>query len=114
MGKNENLICVGCRVQHGPEYPQEPTVQLRKDGKVRCDNCARRAQEAAPAPEHKPDDYGRHEVLDRAHVLQWTFEHFIVEHPVVIRTPELRMAAKHLNDLLASFYQLVGRLHLDD
>lgn len=44
-----SLQCVGCGLQHGAKFPDEPTVMFRSDGKVRCNDCARKA-EPAPAP----------------------------------------------------------------
>lgn len=95
-----NLICVGC----GLKTEDEPTVVMRKDGKPRCADCARQAQEAMPAA-----DLGKHEVLDRAYIMCEQFEALICKHPVVLRTPELYLASKRLAEQLGAFYQLAGR-----
>ena len=57
-----DLMCINCALQSATE----PTVQVRKDGRVRCNVCANLAKEVEPP---KPDHWGRHEVLDRAYLL---------------------------------------------
>lgn len=94
------LVCVGC----GLKNEDEPTVCVRKDGGARCADCARQAQEAMPQ-----DDLGKHEVLDRAHVMIGMFDEHICKHPVVLRSPELRLASKRLLEQLSAFYQLAGQ-----
>jgi hypothetical protein len=97
-----DLICSNCALTSAAG----PTVQRRKDGQVRCSACANLAKEVEPP---KPDDWGRHEVLDRAYLLQYTFEHFICEHPVVKASRSLNYEAQRVNQHLAEFYQLVGK-----
>lgn len=59
------------------------------------------------------DQFGRHEVLDRASVLMQTWDSFILEHGFVQATPELAAAAQKAFDGLHDFYQLAGKLTLD-
>jgi hypothetical protein len=39
VGKGVPLKCVGCGLEWGEAYPKEPSVQVRSDGKVRCNDC---------------------------------------------------------------------------
>ncbi|MBJ7410101.1 MAG: hypothetical protein JHD15_07005 [Phenylobacterium sp.] len=59
------------------------------------------------------DEFGRHEVLDRASLLMQTWDSFILEHGYVQATPELAAAAQKAFDGLHDFYQLAGRLTLE-
>jgi hypothetical protein len=48
-GAGPHLACFNCGLEHGPEFPQEPTVQPRPDGKTRCNDCERKRLCSHPA-----------------------------------------------------------------
>jgi hypothetical protein len=58
------------------------------------------------------DEFGRHEVLDRAHMIQVMFEMFVIEHDVTVDDPELATLADSISTQLFAFYQLCGRKFL--
>lgn len=63
-------------------------------------------------PPIKIDEFHKHEVIDRAHVIRsmW-FEH-INDHPAVTADPDIAKAAARVGDSLEAFYQLCGEKFL--
>ncbi len=62
----------------------------------------------------KTDPYLIHEALDRTHLLATTFHEFIVEHPFLEATPDLRARAARIADELGDLYQAIGQFSGDD
>lgn len=63
-----------------------------------------------PAKEAKVElnDGHFHEVQHTAHLMQDMFNNYILDHPAVMQTPELKEAADKAMDVLCDFYQKVG------
>lgn len=59
------------------------------------------------------DAFARHEVLDRAHIIQELIAGHLLEHPVVLGDPELSAAARQLHQAAFNLYQLCGRKSLE-
>jgi hypothetical protein len=58
------------------------------------------------------DAYGRHEVLDRSHIIEDMIAGFLLEHAVVKADPELLEAAQKAHQAAFDLYQLAGRKFL--
>lgn len=54
--------------------------------------------------------FSRHEILDRAHVAQSSFETHVAEHPEAKRNPRLRAACRAASLALAEVYHAAGQL----
>jgi hypothetical protein len=60
----------------------------------------------------KDDALERHEVLDRAHIIEHMIAEHILEHAVVQSDPEVLAAAQRLHEAAFGLYQLCGRKFL--
>lgn len=60
----------------------------------------------------KDDQLARHEVLDRAHIIQDMIAGHLLEHTVVQGDPELLTASQQLHQAAFDLYQLCGRKFL--
>lgn len=60
------------------------------------------------------DDFGKHEVMDRAWIVSHTFDTFIASSPAVLAIRELTEAAQKLSEALGDFYQLAGKYAMED
>jgi len=54
-----------------------------------------------------------HEGCDRAYMLSSMFDEFLLQHPAVMRTPELKEKAETISDALGDFYQASGQAMAD-
>lgn len=61
-----------------------------------------------------PDEFSRHEVLDRSYLLQKMWDTAISNHPFVIQDDELNFLSSKIEDLIADFYQLAGQKSFRD
>lgn len=58
------------------------------------------------------DEFGKHEVLDRVHIIRDMFEQFVAEHDAVQADDELNIHVMRISTLLGDLYQLCGRKFL--
>ena len=54
------------------------------------------------------DDFGKHEVLDRSHIIQTMWDEFIMQHGAVQDDTDLNFRAEQIGALLVEFYMLAG------
>jgi hypothetical protein len=54
-----------------------------------------------------------HEACDRTFMLSSMFDDFLLQHPAVMGTPELKKKAEAISDALGDFYQASGRAMFD-
>lgn len=54
------------------------------------------------------DEFGYHEVVHTAHIMNCNWEEFINSHPVVQENPELLAQSEMIGDMLMNFYQKVA------
>lgn len=59
------------------------------------------------------DEFAYHEVMDRAWLIEDTFETMLAEHPLVARTPQLRQLCAKIGHDLAYLYSLAGLLRFE-
>lgn len=50
-----------------------------------------------------------HEVCDRAFMLNCMFDEFLLQHPAVMGTPDLKEKAEAIANALGDFYQMSGQ-----
>ncbi len=60
----------------------------------------------------KLDEFHRHEVLDRGHVVREIWGEYVLDHPVVQNDPELLEVAQRAFEAVCEFYQTCGRKFL--
>jgi hypothetical protein len=61
----------------------------------------------------QPDDYHRHEALDRTHLCASLVSDFLIDHPWLVTHPELHAQAEQAMALLSDLYQKIGEQHFD-
>jgi hypothetical protein len=62
---------------------------------------------------NKPEEFSYHEVVHTAHILETTFNGFIIESVAVKANPELLAAATKASEALNEFYQIAGKIRYD-
>jgi hypothetical protein len=62
----------------------------------------------------KKDPMSAHEVMDRSYIVSDIWDCFVAGHEFVAGHPELREKAEAISNLLGEFYQLSGKIALDD
>lgn len=60
----------------------------------------------------QPDDYHRHEALDRTNMLMEMVERYLLEHPYIQADTMLTETAEHVCSSLMHIYQAIGKEHL--
>ncbi|MBC17444.1 MAG: hypothetical protein CL942_14395 [Desulfovibrio sp.] len=54
-----------------------------------------------------------HEACDRAFMLSSMFDEFLLQHPAVMGTPDLKKKAEAISNALGDFYQVSGQAMAD-
>lgn len=60
------------------------------------------------------DEFSKHELLDRTHLISDTFQRFVMDHPALDEHPELKKRVEMIADQMESLYQAFGAEFLGD
>lgn len=59
------------------------------------------------------DRFHYHEALDRSYIVANIMEDLLVEHPVILKHPELKERIRKAQELVLEAYQLIGGLDIE-